>query len=63
MKQLVTNELERMQKVVVVAQPQVLFKHLPERAQNLKILSQDRRNLNRGTPTWSRNTTWLWCYV
>jgi len=32
MKQLVTNELERMQKVAVVAQPQVLFKHLPERA-------------------------------
>lgn len=33
MKQLVTNELERMQKVVVVALPQVLFKHLPKKAQ------------------------------
>jgi len=33
MKQLVTNELGRMQKVVVGAHPQVLFKHLPERAQ------------------------------
>jgi hypothetical protein len=61
MKQLVTNELERMQKEVVVAYPQVLFIHLPEWAQKMKILSQDRWDLNLGTPTWSRNTTWPWC--
>jgi hypothetical protein len=29
----------------------------------MKILSQDRWDVNLGAPTRSRNTTWPWCYV